>query len=114
MEHQEFKSVFKYGPLYPRLTEVLESIRNNSESPAKFGLVIRELEQNPLFECYGFECDEAIKESIAFLEKELIVARQMVKGIPYIGIIPNDIPKCQKIWMQMYSQYFTGIYGMKL
>lgn len=109
MRDPNYKSIFKYGSLYPRLTAVINEIRKYPKNPVKFGLVRRSLEKDPLFGCY-----EALEEAICFLEREFIVARAKIRGLPYIAFIPKNLPKCVKYWMQIYPSFFEKAYGKEL
>ena len=102
-------SLFQYGSLYQRLTEIIWEMRKYDGGPVMLGRVREPLCKDPL---KPFGCYAAFDEAVDFLEGELIVARQMIRGIPYIGIIPPDTPKCVKIFMQMYSLYFSQVYRM--
>ncbi len=91
-----------YGHLFPRLTEVLQTIRNYHNPIVPWGYVVQEVGKK-------IGSEPSVYEAIYFLERELIVAVQKVGGIYHIAVIPTDIPKCAKIWLQMHGWYFEQV-----
>jgi len=93
----------KCNCFYDRLSEVLRIIREYPTHPAKYEPVIYRLRGK-------FGSDELVHQAFEFLEGELILAVQKVDGENYVGIIPKDITKCTKIWMQMHDFIFAQIF----
>ncbi len=119
-----------YEFLYPRLTAIIQEIRNSPKNPVLYWPFQRKL-------IAKFGSEERFTQAIDFLVRELRVAVQTItekrsvgtsvlryknSRSPYIigewkrthiGIIPSNLPKSIKVFMQIHPRYFKNAYNMK-